>query len=406
MSNEPQSQNRGSLILYYLNAYLTLLAANMFLYGIVIFTTQMTGSSGFTGIVFLTTFLLPLLFSIPAGALIDSRSRKVILFISQVIFAISALALFLLVHGEILTSSTRWLLIGIALANGAGYTLMIPARLAILGDLTPQENVGKATILLNVLVILGFSSAPVVAGQIRQNFPFDFLFLAIAGIFLLAFLILLLVRTHSTIIRTGASTPTLVALRESFGYIGKNPLVKQLLIFTSVALFMLGPIQVIFPRFAQSILEMSESGRGIFLSALGIGLFTGSVVANILNKGKKRGWIILATALVAGLATVAFANSRLVAPAMILLGTVGLCGGVVNSLVPAALQHHVPNELRGRVMSVYSLVFQITPAVSGALSGILADKLGIAAAVAYSGFAVAALVLLGGLTMRSIRTYD
>jgi MFS family permease len=393
----------GSLILYFFNTYLALLAANMFLYGLVIFTTQLTGATGFTGLVFLATFLLPLLFSIWAGVLIDRYSRKTILICSQFIFVTSALILYSLISTGSLINGTRWLLLMNALINGAGYTLMIPARLAIIGDLTPQDNIAKSTIIMNVLVILGFSSAPIIAGQIREHLGFGNLFLAIGLIFAVAISLLLLIRPKY--VSQQKRTSTNIALRESFAYIFQNRLVAQLLLFTAIALFMLGPIQVIFPRFAQITLHMGEGARGMFLSFLGAGLFAGSILAGFLNRLRYRGWLIITTALTAGAVTIFFAQATDTSLAMALLATIGLCGGVANTLVPAALQDLVPGQMRGRIMSVYSLIFQITPAVTGAISGLLADKIGLSNGIALAGITVFGLVLVASVFMPAIRNY-
>jgi len=141
----------------------------------------------------------------------------------------------------------------------------------------------------------------------------------------------------------------------------------------------LGPIQVLLPLYAKDILRQGELARGTLLFALGPGLFLGGVLSVLSHHREGKGKILLfifALSSLVFLFLVPFLETWIT---MVSLFLFGVLGGVVSSLLPALLQKNTPDALRGRVLSLYMVAFQFTPAVSGLLSGKLAESLGIIA---------------------------
>ena len=85
------------------------------------------------------------------------------------------------------------------------------------------------------------------------------------------------------------------------------------------------------------------------------------------------------------------------------LGGMGLLGGMVISFVIAGIQGQAPEALRGRIMSIYSIISQVIPAASGVAAGALVRATGVTQAILYAGVGLAGLALLAAALMPQLR---
>lgn len=81
----------------------------------------------------------------------------------------------------------------------------------------------------------------------------------------------------------------------------------------------------------------------------------------------------------------------------------GLLGGMVISFVIAGIQGQAPEALRGRILSIYSIISQVIPAASGVAAGALVRATGVTRAIWMAGLGLAALALLGAILMPQLR---
>ena len=81
----------------------------------------------------------------------------------------------------------------------------------------------------------------------------------------------------------------------------------------------------------------------------------------------------------------------------------GLLGGMVISFIIAGIQGQAPEALRGRVMSIYSIISQVVPAASGVAAGALVRSTGVTQAILLPGVGLASLALLGATLMPQLR---
>ena len=394
----------SSLFLFYLNTFATLLVANMFVYGLVILTRALTESDGFTGMVFMAGYLPALLFGAYAGTLLDRVSRLMVVHIAQTVYMGTAFLLAGLLYVGVLDADRAWILIGIAFINGMALTFLIPGRLSLLANLVPEGDAGRATIILNVLIIIGFGLAPLVTGQIKANVDWDGLFIAIGLLYMCAWSILFFVKPRPYEKRETGSA--FAAFREGLGFAVRTPLIRDMLIFEMIVMGVIGPILVLMPQYAQTTLGLSESGRGAFLSALGAGLFVGGIAARALHSRRRRGWLMLGAGVLMGLFVAYLITDPRVAPSAIKLALSGAFGGLLGAMIPAALQQAAPDFIRGRVMSLYGMIFQVMPGFVGLGSGLLADVVGVGAAVQYVGLGIFVLTIAAAIFLRHVRSYD
>lgn len=159
------------------------------------------------------------------------------------------------------------------------------------------------------------------------------------------------------------------------------------------------------PIFADTYFHMGSTGYGLLQAAHGAGALSATfTVATFAHLIRRRGVSLLSGAAALGAVLMAFAYSPVIALAVPLLMGVGFCNTFYLTQVSTYLQQRVPDELRGRVMSLYSLCWNLMP-LGGLLAGALAAAVDARFAVLVGGGVVAAnaLLLLGSARLRGIR---
>ena len=162
---------------------------------------------------------------------------------------------------------------------------------------------------------------------------------------------------------------------------------------------------MLLPVFADTYFQMGSAGYGLLQAAHGAGALTATfTVATFAHLIQRRGVAVLLGATALGLALMAFAYSPVIGLAVALLVGVGFCNTFYLTQVSTYLQQEVPDRLRGRVMSLYSLCWNLMP-LGGLLAGVLASLVDARFAVLVGGGMVAAnaLLLLGSARLRAIR---
>jgi MFS family permease len=143
------------------------------------------------------------------------------------------------------------------------------------------------------------------------------------------------------------------------------------------------------PIFADWYFGAGSTGYGLLNAAHGIGAFTGTLtVATAAHLIRRPGAALLATAVGMGLALIAFSTSPGMAMALPMLVLVGFTNTFYLTQVSTFLQQNVPDRLRGRVLSIYALCWNLLP-LGGLIGGALAAAVDARFAVAFGGAMVA-----------------
>ncbi len=358
-----------NLFLYYISFALGTLAASAFLYSMVIFSQSLNSIKGFSGIVFFFLFLPFPLFFFFTGTLLDRYSKKWILLAFQSIHFLVALILFL--WSEIFILHSQLLLI-LAFANGIGMSTVLPGRMAILKDLAEDHRVVFHTILGNLLIIVCFGLSPLFVGAIKESNAFRdvFLIIAIMHFVSISIAIFLSVKKHD-------SKQQSYSIKDIVHFLQKDIVSRQVLYVTILSMLALGPIQVLLPKYLKESLSLGELARGTVLVFFGPGLFIGGILTIFFHHMERKGVVLLSILFVSTfffLGLVPFSNALITS---IFLFAFGITGGIISSLLPALLQKRADDHTRGRLLSLYTVCFQFTPAVSGLGSAYLGDSIGI-----------------------------
>ncbi|WP_420597342.1 MFS transporter [Deinococcus sp.] len=308
-------------------------------------------------------FTPSLLLSLFAGAVVDRTSRRRVLLTTQLILLGTALALAITTGLGIVTLP---LVLTLAALSGVANAFDMPARQSMVVDFVPRGDVSNAVALnslsfnvsrtLGQAVFGGVAALGTVlfagssgASQIEAlAFPF---YLNVASFALVIYVIATLPFPKRD--RGGPRRPVISDINEGLRYVRGTPdIAVTMLLLTLLSLTVIN-FNVVIPYFARAVYKLREGGFGAMNAAFGAGAMVGALwqasrpdPARYLRPGAVI--LILSTALFAAV------------PSAWLAGLVlALCGfGMLTFLISAnsTVQLTVPDALRGRVMSVYSLV--------------------------------------------------
>ena len=351
------------------------------------------------GLISALQWLPSLLLSLIAGAIMDRVSRRAALVTSQITLLFMSLALGTLV---VLNAVTFERLVLIALISGLANVFDIVARQSLIPQLVPRAVMPNAVALNS----LAFNLARVLGGSL---FGVLAPFLGLSTIFFLnaaSFLgvLFVLIQLKVPKLEDSEHGNVLEDIRVGLRYVLQTPTVRGPILLLAALSITVINYQVIIPTFAKFALSLKEGGFGLLGAAFGIGAAIGAVLHANLQRNPNTGpsrirlMQIGSSLTCLSLAALAFSpNLWLASFALIASGT-----GTILFTVSAnsSVQLATPNRLRGRVMSIYTLVFAgMTPVgalVAGGLMAQIGPRIGV--------LVLAALGLLAVLVLRPRET--
>lgn len=362
-----QTYSRAELTRFFLSCLAGFLAGHLTNYSVILFAQDVWQRDALAGAGFGLCFGVPLLLGWPAGAWCDQYSPQRIAQIAHGAFFVALLLLAAASRAEVY--GVQLYLLG-ATATGVGWSLLAPARMALLGRMAGEQQ-ARLAVLFNLLVMLGFGLAPLLLAAARVEGGWT----AVQAIGLLLFGLASLLLVGLRVPALGGEGHVFERIREGFAYAMGTPLLAQALLTAVLIYLAMGPIQVMLPRFAQQVLQLQEMQRGMFLGALALAFLIGGTIALPLARRFGQGHVLLVAALLSGGGLILLANSVSLAGALLCLGLNGICAGTAISLVVALLQHESEPALRGRLMSLYTVTSQVIPAAGGLGAGLLLEVL-------------------------------
>jgi MFS family permease len=348
------------------------------------------------GIVGLSAALPTIAFSVPAGIIADRYEHRGILAGGQGLT--SALSL-LLAIGILQDLVNVWLLIAWAVTVGCLTAVSMPAQSAILPRLIEPASMPSAVALIssiwNTMRILGPAAAGVLIAWIGIGQAF---FVTAVGFALSALLIATL---RLDPLERGAT--------ETYGGVldGVRYIFRDRLFFATIGLSFFTSIfgmayQTLLPVFAKDVLVVGSTGFGLLETAVGVGGFLGTLTMIKVGGRPSSGIVMLAAAAVFGLFIAGFAASRDFERAAALLFCAGFFSSLYLNIGMTTLQVLVPDELRGRVMGVWSMTWFLS-AVGGLPASALAEWIGAPWTVALGALSVTGFAALVFLLSKELR---
>jgi len=362
-----------------------------------------TDSPFLLGLLGVAQFTPVLLFSLPAGVFVDRFPKRSIVLLTQTISMILALILAILVFTD---SVQYWHIFLLALGLGMVKTLDIPARQSFMIELVGRDVVLNAVALNSTVMNLGRVVGPAVAGVVMALVGAGWCFL-VNGVTFLAVIFGLLKIDVEPVIKKRPKGTVIPDIKEGLVYLFSKPiLTTTTLILAIVSTFGMN-YSVLIPVFARNQLGLDAQGYGLLMSALGVGSMLGAlIVASSSSRGPNRVRLFVVPFITSSLFMI-MAFNRSYAFSALVIGMMGFANIFFTTTANSLMQINSDDEFRGRVMSVYSLVFAGSTPIGNMFVGSIADKAGGGSAFFWAGvitfFLVAATIIAHKIRKRSLR---
>jgi MFS family permease len=339
---------------------------------------ELSNSSFVVGLVASASSLPVLLFSLHGGVVADRVDRLKAVRICQTLLACEAGTLFVLTSTGHITIG--WL-ITLASANGMISAFEIPARQALVIELVDRKELAGAIALnssgFNLARVVGPSIGAVVIAKLGIAACYGVNSLSYIAVLIGLFMIKLPPRTEVT-----AAVNPMDGIRELLRYMRDTPSINALMKLVAIFSVFGIPYLTLMPVVARRVLHLDAGGYGLLLACVGAGGLLGALGLAAFGDRYPRGKLLSAATLVFASLVIAFAFSRHTGIACIVLLATGFAMIVNNALSNSMLQHLVPDQMRGRLMSAYSLVVVGVSQVFGSfLAGSLAESFGVTTAI-------------------------
>ena len=350
---------------------------------------ELTNSPFRLGVIGALQFGPILLFSFLSGAISDRVRKRRLLLGTQTALMLQAFTL------AVLVGSGRvqfWHVAVLAALYGLATTLDMPSRQSYIAHLVPRADLMNA-IALNSAVFNGARVVgPAVAGLLVARYGTAAAFLMNGASFIAVLAALAAIRTE------GAPSPRRgVGLRaeiaEGVRYAAGTPrvaLVMSLLVV--VSLFVVN-MNVLVPLIARDVLHEGAHGFGLLMAALGVGAVAGALAVAALSVGRPPLGMVVGPALAAAALLLLLSTARHFGPTAAVLVALGFAQIVFMTSCNTTVQIAVPDELRGRVMGLYALVFAGMTPIGALIMGTVAEHWGVSRACAVGGGAGLLLIL-------------
>jgi MFS family permease len=343
-------------------------------------TWELTRSSTWLGAMAFAELFPSILIGPIAGAVADRVSRLRILAVGHVLLMIQAVALAFLNALELMTV---WRLFALVLFGGVVTAFNQPARLAIIPSLVPRLQLSTAVAFNSVVFNLARFIGPAIAGVLIVGGGLTLTF-AVNAVSFLAFLVAL------GQIRLGGGgeegrrqrRSLLADVGEGLSYVRGHPGIGPMLLLMIVTSIGLRPIPELLPGFADAVFGRGAGGLAALSASIGVGAMAGGLW--LAQRGGQEGLarVAFSTSLALALANLGFVATTRFELALVAAAAGGLTMVTSGVAAQTLVQMAVDGAMRGRVMSLYGIVFRGGPAIGAVVLGVLADHVGLRLAVA------------------------
>ncbi|MDY6918560.1 MAG: MFS transporter [Chloroflexota bacterium] len=342
-----------------------------------------------------------LLLSIFGGVVTDRVNKRNLLIVTQVATAvITAVVAVLILNGAI----EVWHLVLAAALTGITFAFNAPGRQAMIPELVSGRELMNALALNSMGVNMTRVGAPAVAGVLVAAIGVAGVYFISVGLYIVAVAALFMVTVAPQ--GRGGSVKSLAAdAAEGLTYIVRRPVIVSLLAVAFLTVLVGMPYMHMMPAFVVDVLHGGAADLGWLSASGGTGALAGALVIASLGDYRRKGRLMLLIAFGFGLLLVAFALSSNLAFALALIFGIGVTNNGYLVLNNTLIQSNVPNWVRGRVMSVYSMTFAL-PFLGALGAGAVAERLGVATVFWGSGAMLAVFVLGLAVLHRGLRRLE
>jgi predicted MFS family arabinose efflux permease len=359
---------------------------------------QLSGSSFLLGFDSFLGSIPIVLFSLVGGVFADRTERQKLLLGSQFVQMICAF----LLAGLFATGVVHiWHILVLSFIVGTAQSFGGPAYSALIPTLVKTEDLPNAialnSIQFNVARVLG----PTIGGvalALGASWCFG-----LNGVSFIAVIIsLLMIRPH--FVPTKSRESVLTSMKEGFHFIRRQGTMEALIVLAFMMTLLAFPLIVFLPVFAKDVFHGGPNLYTIFLVCSGIGSICGALTVAGLGKHKHMGLLLLLMLLGLGILITSFAVSHIFVLSCLLIFVSGAMLLAVFTSIASLVQLIAPDNMRGRVISVYNVAFRGGMPVGSLVVGALVKQFTAPVVIAWNGILLTLLALYFLLVHRKVAT--
>lgn len=362
---------------------------------------DLTGSKLALGTINLMVAIPMLVVSPFGGVIADRVEKRWLILLGQFLLLVNELiVLALLLTGRL----EFWHMLVVVFFMGCLFPFIMPARQAIVANIVGRQGLGNAMALqmggMNAARVVG----PVVAGGIVALTSVKWVYVMAVILYVVA--LLSMSRISKSPPEEGAGKkPVMRELVAGMKYVAGDPPVRALMVLSIVPILLAMPFQSLLVVFAEDIWKVGEGGLGVLQAVAGVGGIMGSFYVAWAGQTPRKLRLMMSSLFAFAGTLFLFALSPWFLLALPLVLIADIFASVFTTTNGTIIQMLIPNEVRGRVMSLMMMTFGLTPLGTLPVSAV-AEAFGVRAAVASASVATALLALLIFFASRALRGID
>jgi MFS family permease len=333
---------------------------------------ELTKSPAYLGYVGFAGGVPSWFFMLYGGVISDRMSRRLLMIITQTAMMVLAFILAALTFASVVQP---WHIIVLAFGLGVANAFDAPARQAFVLEMVDRKDMANAIALNSMMFNSATAVGPAIAGIAYALVGPGWCF-TINGISFIAVIIALMLMDIKPMPQRTRSTSTIQDLREGMQYVAHHVEIRSLIfIALLVSTFGLG-YAVLIPAWAVKVLGGDATTAGLMQSARGVGSLIGAFMIAALGRFRFKGKLLTVGTFVFPVFILLFTASRNVPLSLLLLVGVGLGSMIIFNMLNTLIQMLVSDQVRGRVLGIYSLTFFGSAPIGSLLTGDVADAIG------------------------------
>ena len=361
---------------------------------------SLTQSKFMLGVSVFATLFPTALVSLYGGIVADRYNRYQILLSTQIVSLMQAVLLTLAI--VFFKQHVVWEIIVLGAVLGIINGFDMPARQSLIRELVGRkEDLPNALALNSSMVNLSKLIGPAIAGFILERFGDAICFGINAISFIPVILSLLMMKLPKPEQKTKADKNLKKEFLEAFAYIKITPVVSSIIIFAGIMGLLVLPFSTLTPVFAKDIFNGTAFTLGIIDGVIGFGALIGALFLASLHQGTNLSKVLAINTLVFGIGLILFSQVAILSLALLFIavGSFGMMS--VRTITNTIVQIHVPNQFRGRVISIYLMVLTATIPIGSLIVGAVSHYIGVEKTVLIEGFLALVIAVFYGRYLKN-----
>jgi MFS family permease len=341
-------------------------------------------------------------FTLYAGVVADRIPRRKLMVITQTLMMVLALVLAVLTFTKLVQP---WHILALAFLLGVVNAFDAPARQSFTLEMVERQDLTNAIALNSTMFTSALVVGPAVGGLAYASLGPGWCF-TLNGISFIAVIVALILMKLKPLPARAQKTSSWSDLLEGLKYVAGHRVIRMLILnLGMVSMLGLGVVTLL-PAWSVNILGGDARTNGLLISARGLGSLASALLIASLGRFNFRGKLLTYGGIGLPIMMLVFSQMRALSFSLLAIVGVGLGFMLVANTTNALVQTQVHDELRGRVMGVYTLIFFGAMPVGSLLAGTLASRLGEPTTVILSAVALLVFVLLVWLFFPAIRKLE